>query len=103
ILEAKKQKLRIFDVDASVKDQVYQGSLKEDFHSSQAVKKTRGMILTVGSDNAPLPLQAFYHSTCGGQTELPEHVWSRPLYPGFHRQITCPFCRESPAYSWKIG
>ena len=70
-----RQLKRHFDLDATVRDQVYDGSMKEDFRASQAVTRTRGLVLTVGSNQAPTPIKAFYHSTCGGATELPENVW----------------------------
>lgn len=98
ILESKKRKSR-FDVDATVKDQVYQGSLREDYHSSRAVEKTKGLILTSQSGKA---IKAFYHSTCGGLTELPEHVWGMAS-PGFKQQVHCPYCTGSPAYKWDLN
>ena len=92
---------RHYDVDATVKDQVYDGSVKEDFRASRAVEKTRGLVLTVGSDSHPAPLKAFYHSTCGGVTELPEHVWGAS-FAGFRHAVRCPYCSSSPAINWQI-
>jgi stage II sporulation protein D len=88
-----------FDVDSTVKDQVYDGSWREDWRASRAVEKTRGMILAVRDGGKVLPLKAFYHSTCGGRTELPEHVWGRP-FPGFKKTVECPYCHVSPRYEW---
>jgi stage II sporulation protein D len=92
---------RHFDVDATTSDQVYAGSRREDFRASRAVERTRGMVLTVGDATRPLPLKAFYHSTCGGVTELPQHVWGGN-FEGFKRPVVCPYCRSSPALSWKL-
>lgn len=104
ILEAKDEKIRKsahYDVDATVKDQVYNGSMKEDFHSSRIVTRTRGLVLTQGPDESPVPMKAFYHSTCGGITELPEHVWGK-TFPGFKKPVVCPYCAESPRYRWSL-
>ncbi|MCM2278676.1 MAG: SpoIID/LytB domain-containing protein [Oligoflexia bacterium] len=90
-----------FDVDATVRDQVYDGSIKEDSRASRSVEKTRGVVLTVGPAQAPVPLKAFYHSTCGGRTELPERVWGAPV-AGFRRAVPCPYCAHSPVMSWTL-
>ncbi|MCM2323731.1 MAG: SpoIID/LytB domain-containing protein, partial [Oligoflexia bacterium] len=91
-----------FDVDATVRDQVYDGSIREDTRASQSVLKTRGMVLTVSSGRAPAsPIKAFYHSTCGGRTGLPEHVWGASV-PGFRRSVVCPFCAGSPVLNWDL-
>lgn len=90
-----------FDVDATDKDQVYDGSLREDFRASRSVERTRGMVLTVGPDRSPEPLKAFYHSTCGGVTELPQNVWGKPR-PGFKKIVQCPFCKSSPKFHWEL-
>src|SRR5262249_3859131 len=82
-----------------VKDQVYDGSMREDFRASRLVERTRGLVLTVGSASKPAPIKAFYHSTCGGRTELPEKVWGSK-FPGFQRTVPCPFCASSPALRW---
>jgi stage II sporulation protein D len=92
---------RHYDVDASTRDQVYDGSMKEDFRASRSVQKTKGMVLTVGPASRPEPLKAFYHSTCGGMTELPQHVWGGS-FAGFKHPVKCPYCLSSPALNWKL-
>ena len=47
------------------------------------------------------PIKAFYHSTCGGLTELPENVWGRAS-PGFKKKVSCPYCSGSPRYLWDL-
>jgi stage II sporulation protein D len=90
-----------YDVDATVKDQVYAGYGKEDFRAARAVDKTRGYVLTVaGQGLKPEPIKAFYHSTCAGRTELPQNVWGGS-FPGFKHEVNCPYCHSSPAYSWQ--
>ena len=90
-----------FDVDASVNDQVYDGSIREDFRASRAVTKSRGLVLTVGPQSAPVPLKAFYHASCGGMTELPQYVWGSS-FPGFRRPVRCLFCARAPHFSWTV-
>ncbi len=101
ILESQLKKSSHFDVDATVKDQVYNGSIHEDFQSYWAVNQTRGLILSAEKNHNLFPMKAFYHSTCGGVTELPENVWGRPL-PGFKRRVFCPFCKTSPRFQWSL-
>lgn len=84
-----------YDVDSTIKDQVYDGYEKEDYQGSRIVERTRGMVLM----NQGQPLKAFYHSTCGGQTELPERVWGKS-YGGFKKTVSCPYCGSSPAFRW---
>jgi stage II sporulation protein D len=90
-----------YDVDASTSDQVYDGSIREDARAARVVGKTRGLVLTVGKGASMMPLKAFYHSTCGGATELPERVWGTPS-AGFHHSVRCPFCAHSPAAHWNL-
>lgn len=103
IREARKKHSH-FDVDSTVRDQVYQGYLKEDYQASHIADKTRGLVLTSLHQSDPaqaVPIKAFYHSTCGGMTELPEKVWG-VSYPGFRKKVPCPFCHTSPRYSWNL-
>lgn len=60
-----------FDVFATVDDQVYGGAEGEHQPVSEAVLATAGEILTYQGQ----PLEAFYHSTCAGQTAAIEEVW----------------------------
>ncbi len=92
-----------FDVDSTTMDQVYDGSMREDSRASQSVDRTHGKILI--AENATIgpkaPIKAFYHSTCGGATELPQNVWGK-TQPGFKKGVSCPYCKPSPAFEWKV-
>ena len=101
MMQAKKRGSVGFDLDATTQDQVYNGSMMESFHSYRIVERTRGLILTTKVKNQMVPIKAFYHSTCGGGTELPENVWGGP-FPGFKRTVECSYCRLSPRYSWSL-
>jgi SpoIID/LytB domain protein len=91
-----------FDLDGSVKDQVYDGSDREDYRASREVQRTRGIILTPDREgDDPRPLKAFYHSTCGGHTALPQRVWGARI-AGFKHSVSCPYCASSPRLNWEI-
>ena len=83
-----------FDLDSSVKDQVYEGANMERYKAIQAVQQTHGMVLTFDGK----PIKAFYHSTCGGHTETPDRVWGMRL-PYLH-SVQCDFCQKSPRFNW---
>lgn len=87
---------RKYDVEATTQDQVYGGAESEDHRASQAIAKTSGMVLT----HAGEPIKAFYHSTCGGHTELPEKVWGGKI-KGVGKSVKCPYCRTSPRFEWQ--
>lgn len=55
-----------------------------------AVSATAGLILTYNS----VPIEAAYHSTCGGGTENSEDVWQEAL--PYLRGVTCTWCSSSP-------
>jgi len=99
-LDAQKKVNRTYDVESTVEDQVYPGVARENSIASRLVKATRGVVLS--PENRPsVPLKAFYHSTCGGHTELPENVWGKKTR-GFEEKVSCKYCRESPRFKWKI-
>jgi stage II sporulation protein D len=83
-----------FDLESTVRDQVYEGAHKERYNAIRAVQETRGMILTYNGK----PIKAFYHSTCGGHTEDPARVWGMRL-PYLH-PVRCEFCSRSPRFNW---
>ncbi len=85
-----------FDLDSSVKDQVYEGANQERYKAIQAVNDTKGMILTYDNE----PIKAFYHSTCGGKTERAEKVWGKKI--PYISSVTCGFCNSSPRYKWSF-
>jgi SpoIID/LytB domain protein len=97
-LEALKDPTKHFDLDSSTKDQVYDGSKKEDPRSAQGAERTKGLVLV--PKGTKQPLRAYYHSTCGGLTELPENVWGKSS-PGIKRRVKCDYCRASPSFFWE--
>ncbi|MEK7692438.1 MAG: SpoIID/LytB domain-containing protein, partial [Bdellovibrionota bacterium] len=90
-------------VESGVQDQVFALDIarKSDYRSVRAIAKTRGLILSPASTKKVVPIKAFFHSTCGGDTETPAQVWGA-RYPGFRdRGVDCPFCTSSPRYRWE--
>ncbi|MGE0616285.1 MAG: SpoIID/LytB domain-containing protein [Bacteriovoracia bacterium] len=93
-----------FDLDSTVKDQVYDGIASEHFKAARVASRTEGMILSLAdSSREPrvFPIKAFYHSTCGGSTQVPEQVWGAST-PGFQRRVVCPYCKGSPRFRWEL-
>jgi stage II sporulation protein D len=89
-----------FDLDSDVKDQVYDGSGREDYRSRRSANRTRGLVLKSSKGDA-WPIKAYYHSTCGGTTELPEVVWGSSA-KGFKKRVPCTHCRNSPSFIWDV-
>ncbi len=59
----------------------------------QAVQETAGEVLTFEGEL----IEAVYHSTCGGETEVPQAVWSGGPVAYLPSQ-PCPYCAHSPHY-----
>lgn len=83
----------IYDLTSSVLHQVYNGN---NSHSkiTIAVRSTEGEILTYNG----LPIEALYHSTCGGKTENPEEVFGRKV--PYMRSVESR-CDLSPYWVWE--
>ncbi len=88
-----------FDVSDSVLDQVYGGMEVEASESNRAVDETRGEALL---DSESKPVQTFFHSSCGGHTELPQHVWKSSNAPDVFGSINDAFCDADPHYKWQL-
>lgn len=93
---------RLFDMRATVADQVYGGVGAESAVGNLAVRTTTGMVLLYGGQvvNAP------YSSTCGGSTAEPQDVWRATGEPYLKRvsdQVpgsTHFYCEGAPRYRW---
>ncbi|MFZ5862811.1 MAG: SpoIID/LytB domain-containing protein [Nitrospirota bacterium] len=83
-----------FDVDATVRSQVYGGVPSEDGRASEAVRATAGRVVSFGGRLAFTP----YHSTSAGRTEDATEIWGvdQPYLKG----VDCSFDSESPAAQW---
>ena len=85
-----------YDLESTVQDQVYGGAQTEDWRSARAVRATAGEVLVTRKGHV---IQAYYHSCCGGATELPENVWGNST--AMKRTVKDPFCKTAPNYSWE--
>ncbi|HSH45038.1 MAG TPA: SpoIID/LytB domain-containing protein [Longimicrobiales bacterium] len=90
-----------FDVYATVSDQVYGGADSEDAAATRAVRETHGQILTYQGE----PIEAYYHSTCGGQTAALHEVWDSEPRP-YLRSVSDEkpgggwYCESSNRFRW---
>ncbi len=89
------------DLDSTDTDQVY-GGLSGNSAATDAVRKTRGRILT----NNGAVLRAYYSSTCGGRAASARDIW--PTGKGFEFNLAAPIqaherdfaCQFSTLYRW---
>ena len=89
-----------FDLTNDVYSQVYGGLEDEVPAANQAVEATRGEVLITKDGK---PVEAFFHSSCGGRTEVPQYVWKgRTVSPDFS-SISDSYCsQEDPFYRWHL-
>ena len=93
--DIRKPSQAIYDVEASVLDQVY-GGITEDDGVKDAVAATAGEILMYHGES----FKSFFHSTCGSQTELPMNVWGeKNIFP----VIIDKYCARSPYNEWRYS
>jgi stage II sporulation protein D len=90
-----------FDYHGSVMDQAYGGAEAEDAVASRAVRETRGQILTYDGE----PIEAYYHSTCGGRTAALDEVWPGEPRPYLRsvsdaRSAGGSYCETSNRFRW---
>ena len=89
-----------FDVYADTRDQVYKGLHSATELTDKAVRETDGVVMTYNGEF----ITAYYHSTCGGETEGVV-TWGRPDHPYLKnkpdlRPDGTPWCRESSYTEW---
>ncbi|MBS1999469.1 MAG: SpoIID/LytB domain-containing protein [Cyanobacteria bacterium SZAS LIN-2] len=82
-----------YDVKDTVEDQVYRGVASENNETNVACAATTGLVL---KQNAQV-ISAFFHSTSGGSTELPENVWGKPLP---YLKSVVDFDDAAPLFTW---
>lgn len=83
-----------YHLEATVMDQVYDGSDQEDSRAARGVHETVGQVLTYHGK----PIQAFYHATCGGKTEDSAHVWGVSL--PYLKGVDCQYCALGNSNIW---
>ncbi|WP_290744608.1 SpoIID/LytB domain-containing protein [Fibrobacter sp. UBA4309] len=90
-----------FDVFADTKDQVYKGLSSATPLTDKAVKETAGIVMTYNGEF----IIAYYHSTCGGETETLA-TWGREDLPYLQSKPDLspdgtPWCSESSYSAWE--
>jgi stage II sporulation protein D len=86
---------RPWHLGATVLDQVYRGS-PPDPRARAAAAATEGEVLTHGH----APIQAYFHSTCGGRTERGADALGRDL--PYLVSVRCERCQASPRARWTL-
>lgn len=84
---------RLFHI-ASTLDMDHTGGEETDPYVNYAVRSTQGEVLTFNG----LPINAVYHSTCEGMTELPEEIWGKS-YP-YLKSVAC-YSKNAPYEHWQ--
>ena len=82
---------RPYHILATVNGQVYAGSGGEHAKTVRAVRETRGLVIMYQGE----PIQAFYHSSCGGHTEDASELWG--IDEPYLKGVDCE-CQEISAY-----
>ncbi len=88
---------RPYDLAATVISQVYKGAERIRPSVIEAVKSTRGEVISHKHDL----IEALFHSTCGGKT-----VSARQAFGGNVPYLvprTCNWCRQSSRYRWNMS
>jgi stage II sporulation protein D len=90
-----------FDLLATVSDQRFDGVAGETAVAWRALAETKGQV--VSYDGAPI--EAFFHSTCGGRTAAGKEVFTYADRP-YLRSVSDTdaggqaWCRSSPRFQW---
>jgi len=92
-----------FDLVAGVTDQAYGGVGGETAEGRDAVRATRGEVMTYDGEL----IVPFYHSTCGGSTASPEEAFRTVRSTPYLRPVSDSngggyYCDISPRFSWSV-
>jgi stage II sporulation protein D len=90
-----------FDLCDSTHCQLYRAKLASEHDqdpAARAVADTRGQIVTYEGR----PIQAVFHSNCGGHTTAAEHVWKGPAVP-YLRPVPDWFCSRAGTAKWTFS
>ncbi len=85
-----------FHLGSSVLSQVYRGLESEDPRTREAVEATQGLVLTWMLQ----PIEAYFHSSCGGRTESGLEALNRDL--PYLQAVDCP-CGGLASSHWKLA
>ena len=92
---------RLYDVQATIADQVYSGYERRAPLADQAVDESAGVIISYLGQ----PAAVYYHSTCGGELEAAKNIFSGADFPylqGGSDAVGPGFsCSISPYFRWE--
>jgi stage II sporulation protein D len=87
---------RPYDLGATVLSQVYGGVHREDPRTRQAVAATTGQVLVHDHE----PIEAYFFSSCGGETENGGDALGRPL--PYLRAVSCSEHPQTRHARWSL-
>jgi len=90
-----------FDLASTVADQVYGGANAEATAPDMAIRATKDLIIAYNNEI----IDAYYHSTCGGQTANKEDVWGGDTCPYLRSKSDMgkdgrAYCSQGGAFKW---
>jgi len=95
-LEKKEEnKTHSYDLLGSYADQAYDGTESETTATLEAVNQTQGEVLRYHGEL----ITAYYHSDCGGKTEVGSNVFTGDL--PYLQSVVCPYGNDSPYQHWE--
>lgn len=86
----------LYDLETNVNDQVYLGTQNENSLAKSSVEQTKGEVLLKEGKI----IHAYFHSCCGGMTELASHVWQGAMGPQI---IEDPYCKMQQNSEWTLN
>lgn len=97
LYQKEKNETKLWHLTAGLSDQVYHGAEITDDKGLEAIRQTRGIVVTYNGALA----QTFYHSNCGGITEDAGSLWnsSQP----YLTVKTVPFGASDPRFYWETS
>ncbi len=98
-----KRRHKNFDLCDMPHCQNFEGENYETFKSFIATYSTMGQIIVYKD----FPIDAVYHSTCGGITANSEDVWNKKIpylrmVKDYEKNIDDAYCKHSPLFKWKV-
>jgi stage II sporulation protein D len=100
------KRMEMYDLRATIMDQVYRGVQGEHPDASRAVEETRGLVALFDGS----PARAFYSSCCGGHTADIRVGWPWKTPAAFLEGVRDTkddergksFCQRSPHFRWRV-
>jgi stage II sporulation protein D len=94
-------KNRAYDLESTIRDQVYSGYDRHTDLADRAVSETKGICIGYQNELA----HVYYHSTCGGRLESAAELWPDidvPYLAGGMDAVSDTFsCSFSPFFRWQ--